>query len=213
LDYFPELGALIMERIEGQPLSELGPLSDSNLEQSMRLLAELHQCGIEPELRRNWRGILRSVKRKAERVAELAPQYSDDIRAVIGRLETTRIRDSELVCSHGDFSPRNVLASSQRWLLMDWDRLQCADPARDVAFFGTWPWRETLLRGRSPDRSTLAKAARVYESVRPGCNLEEQLSFHVAAGLVRVACSLVEFRPQQAYLVPGLAKVALRELQ
>ncbi|HZO85480.1 MAG TPA: aminoglycoside phosphotransferase family protein [Verrucomicrobiae bacterium] len=213
LEYLPDIGALIMEWIEGQPLTELGALSDSNLEQSIRLLAELHQCGIQPELTRNWRGILRSVKRKAERIAELAPQYSDEVRTVIERLEATRIRDSELACSHGDFSPRNVLVSSQRWLLMDWDRLQRADPARDVAYFGTWPWRETLLRGRLPNRSSLEKAARIYESIRPGCDLEKRLPFHIAAGMVRVACGLVELWPQQAYLIPGLAKVALRELQ
>jgi aminoglycoside phosphotransferase (APT) family kinase protein len=135
------------------------------------------------------------------------------LQPILDSLQRSRVKDSELVCTHGDFSPRNVLVCDQRALLVDWDRLQQADPARDVTYFATWSWREAIRHGRLPDRSGLKAAVECYQAARPGSDLQRQLPFHVAAGLVRMCCSLIELWPDQAYLVPGLARAALRELE
>jgi aminoglycoside phosphotransferase (APT) family kinase protein len=213
LECLPEIGAVICERLDGRPLVECGAVTERALEGAMRLLAGLHSCDAAPETERSARRIVRSARRKAERVAELAPQYAPSIREVVRRLELRRPKDTELVPSHGDFSPRNVLRAGDRLVLIDWDRFQAADPARDVAYFGIFPWRAELRGGHWPDRAALKRAVKLYESFRPGATLRKQLRFHVAAGLVRTACSLVQLWPQEAWLVPALAGAALRELE
>jgi hypothetical protein len=213
LECLPELGVLVMERVPGRPLAESGLITEGTLQEAMKLLADLHSCEVEPDTRRSWRGILRSVLRKAEIIARVAPQYADAITPVIQSLQAHSVRDSELVPGHGDFSPRNVLAGGERMVIIDWDRFQQADPARDVAYFGTFSWRADLRRGRWPNRKGLKQVVQAYCVARPGAELEKQMPFHVAAGLVRTAASLVQLWPQEAWLVPALAKAALRELE
>ena len=213
LQLLPEIGAVVIERVEGELLTVAGPVTDLLLDGAMRLLVSLHSCEAKPETRRSSRSIVRSMKRKAATIARLAPQHVPIVAPVIEALEARRPKDTELVPSHGDFSPRNVLAGRERWVLLDWDRFQWADPARDVAYFAIHDWRDRLRRGRWPDRSLLEKAVRLYEARRPGADLDRQLGFHIAAGLTRMAASLVQLWPQEAWLVPALAKVALRELE
>ena len=213
LDYLPELGAVIMERIEGRPLAERDGEDEPICDDCIRLLAELHECDAVPYTRRTSRGIVRSIQRKVERIASLAPQHAGAVCEAFGALEAARVKDRELVPSHGDFSPKNVLAGPGRLTLIDWDRFQWADPARDLACMATWSWLKSLRRGQSPDRAPLKRVVAVYQAARPGARLGKQLRFHVAAVLLRRAHSLVELWPQDTWLVPVLAKAALRELE
>jgi aminoglycoside phosphotransferase (APT) family kinase protein len=212
LDYLPEPGVLICEWIDGRPLSEAERISENHARGTIELLAALHACDLQPKRRRSARGIIRSVRRKADRAAKLGSPHAEAIRKLADILEIHRAHDIELVPSHGDFSPRNVLVAGERLVIIDWERLQLADPARDVAYFGISTWLPKLQRGRLPDRSLLEEAVRMYETTRPGVKLKPRLSFHIAAGLLRMACSLVELRPAEAYLVPALVTLAEREL-
>ncbi len=212
LDYLPEAGVLVMERLEGRSLTELAAPREKIFEESIRLLSALHGSDAQPATRRNSRAIVRSVKRKAQRIAEIAPRFVDVTRPVVEALEAARAHDTELVPSHGDFSARNILVGPNRLALIDWDRFQWADPARDVAYNGAYSWVSALQRGDRPEWLELKRAVAVYESVRPGVVLEPQLGFHVAAGLMRLACSLVELWPHEAHLVPELAAEARRHL-
>ena len=213
LDYLPEPGVLISEYVEGRPLSETGRLSESHARGAVELLASLHGSDVQPPSRRSSRGIVRSARRKADRVAELAPQYADAVRSLADALEARRARDTEMVPSHGDFSMRNVLAGPQRLVLIDWERLQRADPMRDIVYFGISTWLPRLRRGRLPDRSLLKQVLAHYRTLRPGADLKRQTGFHLAAGLLRIACSLIELWPAEAYLVPALVSIAHRELE
>ena len=67
IDYLSDIGALIMERLEGRPFVELGTLDEGVLDESIRLLASLHECNAQPSKRRDSRGVVRSVRRKARR--------------------------------------------------------------------------------------------------------------------------------------------------
>lgn len=212
LDYIPDPGILICEHINGRPLAKAARVSESHTHGAMELLAALHECDAQPASRRTSRGIVRSAQRKAARIAELAPQYAAAARQLADALELHRVSDTELVPSHGDFSPRNVLVAADRLVIIDWDRLQLADPARDVVYFGISTWLPRLRRGRLPDRRLLDQAVSDYKTLRPSASLDKQLHFHIAAGLLRTACSLVELWPAEAYLVPALVTVALREL-
>ena len=217
IEYVPDpdadRGALVMERLDARPLLELGAAADRELlKPVMRLAADLHRSGVAPPRTRTAGKIVRSVERKAERVMEVAPRLGPDLAQVAAALEEHRAPDAELVPCHGDFSPRNVLVGADRHLLIDWDRLQLADPARDVAYFGTWCWVQGLRAGVD-DWSILDRAVETYETLRPGVSLSAHLAFHVAAALARIAHDLVELRPEEAHLVPRLAAEALRRLE
>jgi len=204
-------GALVMERLAAPTLLELGTLRDEHLEFAMQLAADLHRSGVAAPRTRSAKKIVRSVERKAERVMALAPHLGADLARVAAALEEHRGRDAELVPCHGDFSPRNVLVGATRNAVIDWDRLQLADPARDVAYFGTWCWVQGLRSGVN-DWSVLDRAVASYQSRRPEVELTSRIGFHVAAGLARIAHGLVELWPAQAHLVPRLSAEALRRL-
>ena len=213
INYLPDIRVVIMERLPGRPLIELGALDASVIAGAVPLLASLHECDAHPSRRRSSRGIVRSAKRKAERVAELAPHFASVFRELAGALEAARVEDLELVPSHGDFSPRNILVASHRLTLIDWDRFQCADPARDIASMGTWCWFWALRQGRPPDWIVLDRIVQTYTLLRPGTAIGARLRFHVAAGLMRIAHISVELWPNDAYLVPQLTAEALRHLR
>lgn len=211
LDCIPELELVLMEHVTGQTLAELGG-PERFFEPAIQLIAALHGSDAVAEPERSSRSIVRSVQRKAETVLSRLPEHAGLIREAVAAIESHRAKDSEWVPSHGDCSPRNVLAAD-RLVLIDWERFQMSDPARDVAYFATWHWPEQLKRGRLPDDSLLKRAATVYETARPGAALRKRIRFHAAAGLMRRAASLVELWPEQSYLVPALARTALRQFE
>lgn len=213
VEFISEIEVLIMERLEGKPFAEIAGRNETIFDDSIRLLAALHSSDATPEKKRSSRSIVRSTQRKAEGIIKLTPQYADPVRAVVAALEADRSKDQELVPTHGDFSPRNVLVGEGRLTIIDWDRLQLADPCRDLAYMATWAWPEALRRGRWPDRSALQRAMEIYLSVRPDASLKKSISFHIAAGLIRRAHSIVNLWPKESWLVPALAQAALRELQ
>jgi len=213
LDYLQELGAVVMVRLEGRPLAQWGWLQEERLESSIRLLAELHESDARPTTKRGRRAILRSAERKVSRIEELDPGLKHLAGELLAGLFGWAKKERELVVSHGDFSPRNVLVNGPGLALIDWDRLQLADPARDVAYFGSYAWSEDLRRGRKPDRSALRRAVRAYHSVREGAKLERALPFHLALGCVRRAASLLELWPEERWLAGPLRRCGLRELE
>lgn len=214
IEYIPlpgaDRGALVMEHLQARTLLELGT-PEEHLEPAMRLAADLHRSGVAALRLRSAKKLVRSVRRKAERVMALAPRFGPDLARVAVVLEMSRPRDAELVPSHGDFSPRNVLVGNRRHALIDWDRLQFADPARDIAYFGTWCWAKGLRSGLD-DWRVLERAVRTYEALRPDVELGSRLAFHIAAALVRIAHGLVELWPAEAHVVPRLTAEALRRL-
>jgi hypothetical protein len=213
VEYLPDLRMLVIERLEGRPLVELTGRGRGVAADAIRLLASLHSSDAKPTRRRSADRIIRSIRRKSNRVALLAPSYAGHFRAVTEALEEHRPSDSELVPSHGDFGLRNLLLVEERLILVDWDRLQLADPARDLAFWGTAHWVRALQDGATPDWSALDRATAVYASARGGAPPRDRLRFHVAAGLMRVAHNRVELGPREAELVPRLATEALAQLQ
>ena len=213
IEYLPDIDVLIMERLSGRPLAELGTLDEQALENSIALLAALHQCDAQPFKRRDSRGIVRSVERKANRVADLAPDFAEAFRAVVQRLKAVRVESAPLAPCHGDFSPRNVLVAPGRWVIIDWDRFQLADPARDIAHFGAWSWVWELRQHKPGTWWVLEHIADLYDSQRPEAMIASRLHFHVAASLLRIVHGLLELWPDDAYLVPQLLAEALRRLR
>jgi aminoglycoside phosphotransferase (APT) family kinase protein len=84
----------------------------------------------------------------AERVPELAPLLL---------AEHDRLAHTALALVHGDFSPKNMLLSSRRLVLLDAEVAWFGDPAFDTAFLLTHFYLKALRRAHAPD-PTLALA-------------------------------------------------------
>ena len=212
LDYLPDIGVLIMERIEGRLLMEFDTPDEDSLSEAVRLVASLHECQVHPRRRRDARRIVQRLRRNVESIAPLAPEYAGYLGAVVEALEAAQVEDLELAPCHGDFSPRNVLVGPERVVLIDWDRFQRADPTLDLTYMGTWCWVWALRQRRLPDWTVLQHVIEQYSALRPRALTTTHLRFHIAAGLLRSAHSLVTLWPEDAYLVPQLATEALRQL-
>jgi Ser/Thr protein kinase RdoA (MazF antagonist) len=214
IEYIGEAGVLVMEHLGGRPLLELDYLAEGHFRRSVELLAALHESDARlSSVPRTARRVVRSLRRKQARLAELAPEYAAPYRAAVDRVDAAQPRDRELVCGHGDFSPRNVLAGRGRYALIDWDRLKPADPARDVAHFGAWCWLRALHGAGRSDWSALDRFVGAYEESRPGAALRERLDFHVAAALLRMVASRVELWREESYLIPKLIEEAARRVR
>lgn len=217
LELLEDQGVLIMERVDGRPLAELGPCSPARSEAALRLLADLHGSDVAPAVHRSSRGIVRSMERKAARVAALDPTLAGPAGELASAIAAHRVKERVLRPSHGDFSGRNVIVSgsgaAERLVLIDWDRLQLADPARDVVYFGTQGWADWLRRGRWPDREPLRRALAFYDALRPEAEVRRSARFHVAAACLRRALSVLELWPDQAWLAPVWLRTGLRELE
>src|SRR5512139_1433514 len=79
IEYLPGVQVLIMERLEGRPLAELGPVEGVILGGAIRLLACLHGSDAQPTRQRDSQRILRSLRRKARSISELAPPLAGPI--------------------------------------------------------------------------------------------------------------------------------------
>jgi Phosphotransferase enzyme family len=214
IEYIAEPEVLVMEHLGGRPLVELDHLTEDAFRNSVELLAALHGSGaVLDSVPRTSARIVRSLRRKQARIAELAPEYALRYRAAVDAAEAAQPGDRELVPSHGDFSPRNVLAGRARYALIDWDRLKPADPARDVAHYGAWCWLRALHASGTHDWSTLDRFVAAYESLRPGAALRERLDFHLAAALLRMVASRVELWREESYLIPQLIEEAARRVR
>jgi aminoglycoside phosphotransferase (APT) family kinase protein len=213
IEYIGEAGVLVMEHLGGRPLLELDYLAEEHLRQSVELLAALHESDARlSSVPRTASRIVKSLRRKEARIAELAPEYAARYGAAVDAVEAAQPGDQELVCSHGDFSPRNVLAGTGRYALIDWDRLRLADPARDIAHYGAWCWLRALHRRGASDWSALERFVAGYASLRP-CALGDRLDFHRAAALLRMVASRVELWREESYLIPALLDEAARRLR
>jgi hypothetical protein len=212
IDYLEEVEVLVMENLGGQPLVELDYLAETAFRNSVELLAALHGCdAVLTSLPRTASRIVKSLRRKQARIAELAPEYASSYAAAVDAAEAAQPGDGELVCCHGDFSPRNVLQAPDRYALIDWDRLKLSDPARDVAHFGAWCWLRALHERQVRDWSALDRFTAAYAALRPGSALDgRRLDFHLAAALLRMVAARVELWREESYLIPQLIEEAAR---
>jgi aminoglycoside phosphotransferase (APT) family kinase protein len=214
VEYLTDLRVLVMEQLPGRPLAEGDYASEDALRAAVELLVSLHGSDAVLATRpRSAARIVRSLRRKAAWIAEVAPAYAPPYRVAVDAVEAAQPEDSELVCCHGDFSPRNVLVAPDRHALIDWDRLRLADPARDVAHFGAWCWLRSLHDREIPDWSALDRFLGAYSSLRPGAALKPQLDFHVSAALLRMVAARVELWREEHYLIPRLIDEALRRVR
>jgi hypothetical protein len=212
VEYLRDVQALLIERVDGRVLLETGTPLWTALEGTVSLLADLHESDAEPTRRRDPRKLRRSIRSRAEGARDLAPKLAPRFEDLADALEAYAVTPGSLVPSHGDFSPRNVLVSAERLLLIDWDRFQWADPARDVAYFGAWCW-VNRLRGGVDSWAILDRAIALYAERRSEPVDDRRMRFHVAAALGRIAYGLVRLWREDLRLVPTVLDEAIRRLR
>lgn len=213
VEHLAEAGVVVMERVPGRTMVELGDDGERHVEAAIALLADLHASEVRPERRRAVRGVVRSMERKAADVRRAAPVLAGGFDGLVMRLREVSPPDVELRPGHGDFSARNVLVSADRLVLIDWDRVCRADPARDVAYLGAWAFAHALRSGRDPSWQVLDRAVEAYETVRPSAAVGARIRFYAAAGLARIVHSIVVLWPGDLPYAPALVGEAEALLQ
>jgi hypothetical protein len=213
VDFLPDPGVLLMECVAGNLCVHRNQLDDETLQGIVAVVAALHDSDVEPLEQRDANRMFRSVRHKANGIADMMPQAASSVTAVVDALELTIGQSGQLVPTHGDCSPRNIVVGPRRIVLIDWDRFERAEPARDIAHLGAWYWVWLLRQGKTPDWSVLERMVSWYRLLRPHAEVEKRLSFYVAARLVRTAHRILVEWPEESHLVPKLAAEALARLK
>ncbi len=186
-------GELRMALAAGDPLGARGDLGASVARgaEAATLLADLHASGVTVGRVRDPRSLARSALRKARDRA--ASPIGDELAGtvdLVGAQLTSAPDDLDLVLTHGDFSPRNVLATPERLTLIDFDRLQLSSPLRDVAYWTTWLWATATTQGvDSAGGWALGEDFVAAYARRSGLDLEAHataLAGHRAMALIRI---------------------------
>jgi aminoglycoside phosphotransferase (APT) family kinase protein len=199
LSYDPATGEVVMARVPGRPLGQRGDLGDSvlRLREVAALLADLHASGAMVRRVRSADRVLASSWRKVADLHAASVGPRADIGAVAVAAAATKVAellggccpaDENLVPGHGDFSPRNVLGDATGLVLIDMDRMQMADPAHDLAYWGAWTWATEAMNNRVPSWEGLSHLMNSYAG-----HLGERypaasgtLAFHQAAAILRI---------------------------
>jgi aminoglycoside phosphotransferase (APT) family kinase protein len=200
-----------MQFLPGDPIGSRGDLglSVQQLPEVARLLADLHGSGVRVDRRRSPAALLRSSHRKVDELDRTGIERSGSAevaqlaRRVVERLAAGLPTPTELVLSHGDFSPRNVLLTPNGLALIDFDRLQMAAPERDISYWGAWTWVTMLTTGRQPSWRVGDDLALAYHRFRPAAPEPAPSAFYRAVALLRIAhgWSALQAAPQTAALV------------
>ena len=212
IDCLPEQRVVVMERLDGEPLADALVDDLAAFDAAVRLTASLHASDANPARRRDARKIVRSVRRKLDDVGRLDAGLARELSPVAERLEAAAPAESELVPSHGDLVPANVLIRSEGPALLDLDRFQASDPLRDLSYLGGWYCLRALRAAGRPDWAMLRRAIAVYSRERPLAVDDGRLGFHMAAGLMRFAHGRLPRDPEFAAVVSPLAREAIAVL-
>ena len=204
---------LSMEVVPGEPLGGRGDLGRSlaRAREAATLLADLHGCGVRPARRRGASAVLRSLARKADDLGG-GPASREFARAVARAARMADERDvagaERLVPTHGDWSPRNVMAGPTGLRMIDFDRLQLAGAGRDLAYWGAWAWATLALRGDEPSWTPAESYEAAYLRARPGARAEVSTTLHFnrTAALLRIAHGWSALRGR-----PGLMRAVIAE--
>ena len=197
LGFDERTGELTTAWVPGTPLGEPGRVEGafSRAVEVGNLLADLHGSGVVVDRVRDRRELARSVGRQVAGVAADPTTSGVVLEAFIDAslaVDRAWVQDEaprRLVLSHGALTPRVVLAADRGGLVLtNFDRLQLAEPERDLAHWAAWLWVTDGAFG-TPDTPELlgdlvcGYAARARRAPADRAALE----VHLAVCLVRIA--------------------------
>jgi Ser/Thr protein kinase RdoA (MazF antagonist) len=196
LGFDPASGELAMAWVPGEPLGDRGDVGGSvaRAAEVGALLADLHGSGVAVPRVRDRRALVRSTARKVADVAadpgtpaavrRAFAEVSVAVEKVWGHDRTPR---RHVLC-HGDMSPRNVMVGDGGLVLIDFDRLQMAEPERDLACWAAWLWVTQGADDRPDTGALLGDLVAGYAATARRVPADRAaLEVHLAVGLVRIA--------------------------
>jgi aminoglycoside phosphotransferase len=180
--------SITMSFARGREIASRGDLGTiaEHLNEIAQLLARLHNSLVVVPTMRPASKLIRSVARKQ---ADLSTLLADRYAEAVATLTAISRPREELVVSHGDFSPRNLMANEGALVLIDFDRLQMAGRGRDVCYLGAWCW-VTTMQITDTGSWSLGDSFQAEYTKRSGQPVSDgETRFHRAAGLLRIAAS------------------------
>jgi Ser/Thr protein kinase RdoA (MazF antagonist) len=189
-------GELTVSWVRGKPLAERGSVGGavSRAVEVGNLLADLHGSGIVVDRVGDRRALAQSVGRK---VADAAADPTTPRVVLDAFVEASLAVDRAWmpddaprrhVPSHGDLSPRSVLVSDRGLVLIDFDRLQMAEPELDLASWAAWMWVAQGARDAPDTAALLGDLVRGYAAAARRAPADRaSLEVHLAVALVRIA--------------------------
>ncbi len=190
------LNLLVMQRVSGtlfnRQLHQDAPSSARHEAVSLaaRLLATLHSLHVEGAVVRTIDGELRTLRKRAEPLTVVAPEFAQRVQALLGQVVE---RASECATAtpcfiHGDFTPSQVLITRDGAAILDFDLAGAGDPAIDVANFTTKLRRRARRTGDTELRSLATTFLDEYQQhARPDGSLARRVQVLESAALVRTA--------------------------
>jgi aminoglycoside phosphotransferase (APT) family kinase protein len=211
-----DVQTVTMSAVEGDTLGVRGDprRTGERVGDLAQLIADFHASSVVVPRSRTASKLLRSLARKRDGVGDaLRADFDRALTAVTAIAPASE----ELVVSHGDMSPRNVMESPHGLVLIDFDRLQMAGRGRDVAYLGAWMWATSFLDGGHTSWNFADRFAIEYAR-RAGlarAELDATAAFHRAAALLRIgqSWSSLAAQPDAARTIVAEAeRIALREM-
>ncbi len=135
----PEVPLFVMEHLGPDWVNWKTPLVRGDIqlsiaERAARFLADLHRHSWEDEeLRRRFDTGDNFYALRIEPYLLTTGRRNADLRAMFQR-EAERLSECRLALVHGDFSPKNILISDTKVVIIDWEVAWFGDPAFDAAF-------------------------------------------------------------------------------
>jgi len=189
------------EWLEGQPWFSVGGDHDENRSRRLvhagRWLATVHRS-LNPKLPIvSLDDLLKSQEQAIEPLRELLPQFHEIIDQVADAVECSMMTEtSHFAMSHGDFTPDQLLETSDGLAAIDWDSACNAPSGLDLGTFAAhWVLRTLSREQRSkepsspPDRTQLQSDVESFLAgyVEWGGKLPSNIHAFVAFGILQAA--------------------------
>lgn len=153
---------------------------------------------------------------QARKLARFGGYFAEKSAELLARLEgcASKLGLVEICASHGEYSPSHVLLADDDTVVIDWDKCQLKDPARDVATFVVLTkWLALDRRGAMGAFDQVIDVFLQTYVAERGTDILERLSFHKAAVFLKQAkyCAAYQFenwkKKTMAMLDEGLCEV------
>ncbi len=222
LIYIPSLRLLLQENFGGVSVREifLGSDRDKQLEaaeRSAHWLAYFHNLAPRLTEASPPEKQLARMKRWARRLAELGDAVTEKSEQLFEKLEGeySQLRGAEVTAGHNDYRPAHVLLVDGRTAVIDWDRYDVGDPARDLARFVVSTQRLALCHLSSIRAlNWLADAFLQTYMAERGAGVLSRLRVYRAATCLKLAknCALDRQVPRREQNVTAMLDEGVRVL-
>jgi len=131
-------GFIILEFIEGKPLRmKQRSYTRRQIRQIAFVLAELHSKGCNglPKKNYSFRYYIKHCEDYNKTINEYNGKLKGELEDIHNRIRNFLSKKEEHKFSliHGDVCPQNIVEAKKGLKLIDWESLQCSDPAKDIA--------------------------------------------------------------------------------